>query len=378
MIKENSCSQIILMTRITAFGCLAGMLLSHKLWMAERNFPIVPVFSFLKGLPSVFHIFLSSVAVLLLLSIILFRRSQKMIISFVFVGIILGLTDLNRWQPWFYQYLLFFFILSFYNYRCDNLKFQTNIITTFKLMIAGIYFWSGLQKLNPHFLTDTYPWLMEPFSNYTGQYFLNKIKFLGNAFPLIESLTGICLLIPSLQKASAIAACCMHLFILFVLSPFGHNYNPVVWPWNLAMIFFLLVLFYNETITDISNYRSAFRSVPSKIVLGLFVFAPLLNFFNKWDSYLSHNLYSGNTSNGSIYISDSTKKKLPEYLKQYVTSDSTGNQINIKYWCMMELGVPAFPEKRNFEAVTNTLYQYSKDSSSVYLLFTPKLKLDKL
>lgn len=378
MVKGNSCSQIIIVTRITGAACLLGMLLSFRLWLGERNFPAVPIVNFLPDLHHPFDIVLPAIAAILLLCIIIFRKSQKFIIGFVVTGVTLALMDQNRWQPWYYQYLLFFFILSFFNYRCDDIKHQTAIITTFKLMIAAIYFWSGLQKLNPHFLTDTYPWLMQPFSEYLGEIFISKTNFLGYSFPLIESLTGVCLLVPALQKTAVISGIFMHIFILFVLSPLGHNYNPVVWPWNIAMIAFLLVLFYNENITDLNKFRNAFRHTSSKIAIGLFVMAPLFNFFNLWDSYLSHNLYSGNTSNGSIYISDSTKKNLPQYLLQYVTSESGENQINIKYWCMMELGVPAYPEKRNFQSITKIFYQYTNDSSSIYLMYNPKLKLKDL
>ena len=105
---------------------------------------------------------------------------------------------------------------------------------------------------------------------------------------------------------------------------------------------------------------------------------PLFNFFNLWDSYLSLNLYSGNTSNGVIYVSDNLKEKLPPAIKPYAIGQLNQNQITIKYWCMEELGVPAYPEKRNFEVITNFFYAYATDSSEVYLMFTPKLKLKDL
>ena len=44
----------------------------------------------------------------------------------------------------------------------------------------------------------------------------------------------------------------------------------------------------------------------------------------------------------------------------------------------MELGVPAYPEKRNFVGVTKTFYKYAIDSSEIYFMFTPKLKLSEL
>jgi hypothetical protein len=243
-------------------------------------------------------------------------------------------------------------------------------------MIAAVYFWSGLQKLNPHFLTDIFPWLMEPVSSTLGIASEIRFKFLGYGFPLIETGTGICLMIPALQKPAVVLAVIMHCFILFVLSPFGHNYNPVVWPWNIAMIIFVYILFFYESTDPIQNIKSAFGYTSTQLVIFFFVLLPLFNFFNRWDSYLSHNLYSGNTSNGVIYISDNVKNELPEYIKKYAWGEGGQSQINIKYWCMQELGVPAYPEKRNFDAVTDSLHAYTSDRSGIYLLFTPKLKVN--
>ena len=166
----------------------------------------------------------------------------------------------------------------------------------------------------------------------------------------------------------------MHCFVLLILSPFGHNYNPVVWPWNIAMIAFNIILFRDDVKIILSDLRNAFKYTYIKFVLLLFLFMPLLNFFNLWDSYLSHNLYSGNTSNGIIYISDTLKNKIPDAIKPYALGNLNQNQITIKYWGMMELNVPAYPEKRNFQAITNTFYKYAKDSGEIYLMYIPKLK----
>src|SRR4051812_47513242 len=148
MTKANSCSQILTITRITAIGCFTGMLLCYKLWFSDRNFPLVP---FLKIFPDLHHPFdyvLPSIAGILLLCITFIRSPQNFIIAFVIVALLLSMLDINRWQPWFYQYVLMFVILAFFNYRCDDTRLQEAIISTFKLMIAAIYFWSGLQKLN--------------------------------------------------------------------------------------------------------------------------------------------------------------------------------------------------------------------------------------
>lgn len=375
MTKDNSCARIRIISRVTAIACLLSMALCYKLWLGERVFPLTPVFGFIPQFQHPFDYILAGFAAVLLICIAVMRSPQKLIILFVCVAVFMMLQDQNRLQPWFYQYVLMFFILSFFNFRCDDTRKQTSIVIIFKVMIAAVYFWSGLQKLNPNFLADTFPWLMEPVTNHMAAGSIEHFRFLGYSFPLIETATGICLLIPSLQKLAVMSAIIMHLFILFILSPLGHNYNPVVWPWNVAMILLVLLLFYNEVRFGMVDLTNAFTYHSVKIVFVLFVMMPLLNFFNLWDSYLSHNLYSGNTSGGVIYVSDSVESKLPAAVKPYCLGDMNQNQITIKYWCMMEMGVPAYPEKRNFVAVTNTFYRYAADSSEIYLMYSPKRKL---
>lgn len=39
----------------------------------------------------------------------------------------------------------------------------------------------------------------------------------------------------------------MHIFILIFLSPLEINYNSIIWPWNVLMIVYLIILFYNNS-----------------------------------------------------------------------------------------------------------------------------------
>ena len=376
--NETTSKQISIITRITAIACLASMFLCYKLWLSHRPFPLSPISVLLPKITHPFDLVLFGITLISLLCISIFRNPQKFIIVFLFLGLILALSDQNRWQPWFFQYVMMFFVLSFFNNTNNDLKYQNAIITILKLMVGAIYFWSGLQKLNPHFLADTFPWLMEPLTDHLGAGSMSHFKLLGYAFPLIESAAGVALFIKPIQKKAVVLILLMHLFILFVIGPLGHNYNPVVWPWNCAMMSLVVILFYRNDHFNFSSIKSAWSYHSIKIVFVIFIMLPLFNFFNLWDSYLSHNLYSGNTSNGVIYISNHIKAKLPDSIKPYAIGDFNQNQITIKYWCMQELGVPAYPEKRNFEAITRFFYKYANDSAEVYLMYTPKLKLSEL
>jgi len=368
----NIHKQLTLVTRLLAIACITSMVLCYKLWLVERNFPTTPVFNFL---PIINHPFDYLLPILCIISLILIiiKPIKKFILIFLITAILLALFDLNRWQPWYYQYIMMFFVLSFYSENKSNEKHQKAILLCFKIMMAGIYFWSGLQKFNPNFVSDTYLWLMEPSKIYLGANFIDKLDWLAYAFPVIETLTGISLLITPIKKAGAVLAIIMHLFILFTLSPLGHNYNQVVWPWNIFMIIINYILCFKVSASTKNDWKGFNKFNSIRFVLIVFILFPLFNFFNKWDSYLSHNLYSGNTSGGLIYVSDSVKQKLPVHIKKYFNESNT---MNIKYWSMMELGVPPYPEKRNFEAVTKTLYPYADDKSEIYLEYTPKIKVE--
>jgi uncharacterized membrane protein YphA (DoxX/SURF4 family) len=370
--KDNSSRYIFILTKIIAAACLTSMLLCFDLWREVRTFPVTRVISLIPAIPSGFDLILPLTAFISLCAILVLKDPRKAIHFFVIIAVTLAILDLNRWQPWFYQYVLMFFVLSFHNYKKPDLHYSASILQLFKIMLAAIYFWSGLQKLNPEFLSDTFPWLMEPITNHMQPGNVSKLAFLGYVFPPAEIATGIFLLIPRLQKTGVVFVFLMHIFILFVLSPLGHNYNPVVWPWNIAMMCFSVILFLKKDhvsfpLTQIIKFHQV------KLITFLFVLMPLLNFFNLWDSYLSHNLYSGNTSNGIIYMSSDVRDKLPNHIKKYVRGE-TDLYINIKYWCMMELGVPAYPERRNFAAVNNYLSQFADDPSQLMLIYTPKLK----
>ena len=115
--KETSCTQIRLITRILAFACITSMLLCFKLWSGDRSFPLSPVFDFLPSLPKPIDGILFGLTLIFLLLIGTLRNPQKYIIAFLVCAMILAILDQNRWQPWFYQYLLMFFILSFFNFR---------------------------------------------------------------------------------------------------------------------------------------------------------------------------------------------------------------------------------------------------------------------
>lgn len=361
---------------LTAIGLLISMIVSWRLWTSDREFPLVPLFNALPSLPHpadkiVFGLFLA-----LTLLLVFARKPRWLIAGILLLGTYMAVADQNRLQPWFYQYMLMMLILAFYNWRVDEPKDYTVIFTTLRIIVAAIYFWSGIQKLNPNFISDTWPWMIKPLESIFTAETCNVILKSGYGIPFIEVFIGIGLFSVSAKRIAVPFAIGMHLLILVLMGPLGHNYNPVIWGWNLGMVFMVYFLFAGtaESKYYSANYLFSFR--PAYIVLILCGLMPGLSLVNKWDSYLSASLYSGNTSNGVIYLSDNAKSKLSYYIQSFTKAEGGHqNSLNIKHWAMHELCVPGYPEKRIFEAVEKHLQRITCCDDEVSLFYTEKLNI---
>lgn len=363
---------------IVALGLLMCVGTTWKLWTSNRLFPQVPFFDFGFSVPKPYDLILFGVFALSLLFLLFSRFKRAFIVCTILLSITLILLDQNRLQPWMFMFLLILLVLGFYNWRVDEPKNHTSIYTTLTIIIAATYFWSGVQKLNPNFMTHTWQWLIQPLQQFLTPA-QSKIAYnLGFGVPYVELLLGIGLLIPQFKKVVIPALIAMHLVIIVLLSPLFHNYNPVVWGWNLAMILLIYTLFAGKVDTKFRqlSYLVEFKPVFA-IVIICFVL-PSLNLFNKWDSYLSANLYSGNTAQVQIYLTEKAKNKLPYYIQLYTEKLNSGIYgLNIKGWALGEIGVPGYPEPRVFNAIHKHIQQITCCDDEVTLFVNPKKGLLK-
>ena len=252
-----------------------------------------------------------------------------------------------------------------------------------QLIIAAVYFWSGMNKINSGFYNEVLPWLTQPYYQFLPGSLNFIIKYFTSSIPFIEIFIGIGLFFPKIRKAAIGLAIITHLFILVVLGPFGYNYNLVIWPWNAAMMLFVVLLFFNVPVISAAQLKALWKSHAVKMIFLLFWVMPFFNLFNRWPAYLSFHFFSGNTSEGSVYLSDKIVSFLPGELSNYLGNETnpatpgTMNIINIKAWSMNELNVPAYPEKRVFNNAKSYFYQFTKDSSEVVMVYKEKSSLFK-
>jgi hypothetical protein len=277
-------------------------------------------------------------------------------------ALILAVEDQSRWQPWFYQYVAMLAALAVARDPGDTLA-------AWRVVLAGLYLWSGIQKINVTFMTRLFPWLMQPVAGVLPAG-LQQILFAGwVVVPMTEIAVAVGLLVPRLRNAAVIAAVATHLIVLGLLGPLAHGTNAVIWPWNAAMAVLAAVLFWNARDASALDTLVPRRIGAHAVMLALFVALPALSLAGRWDAYLSGELYSGNLKVGALSITDRVAARLPDAARRHVMSNRTGaNALDLYEWSMGELSVPSYPEDRVFRAVARDVCRLADNPGDVVLV----------
>jgi hypothetical protein len=334
-VQQRGENRLVWLKWSVVIALVAGLLLSAKLWVSTRAYPLVPLLDFVPPLPYPLDYLLLGLLGGLLVGVLLLRGrpSGAFVAAALVLAALLVVQDQGRLQPWFYQYSFMLGAVGLSNLGRLSTEGAMN---TCRLIVAFTYLWSGLQKAHVTFAEDVYPWLMEPLTSRLSPGAVPALEYGAYAVPVIETAIGLGLLARPLRRPALVGAILMHVFILFSIGPWGHDWNSVVWPWNVAMMVFDLILFWRapdnpSLFAVLKPGGSAFRTA----VLDLFAFMPALNFFGMWDSYLSSSLYSGSVEQGYVYTTDG----------------SSSTRTNIDDKAMEEMNVPAYPEERIYKRV---------------------------
>ena len=362
---------------ITA-GLVSGLLLSPKLWLSSRFYPLTPVWSGLRQPPFPLDYALFVGCVVLIVMIGILPRPSKLIGLYGALAVALTLLDQSRLQPWFYEYTFMLITLGLALRKNSRFETRTAAVNTCRLIVASIYFWSGLQKLNSGFIHDIFPWMIEPVNRLVPTMAIPLITRLGIMAPFVEFGIGLALLSKRCRSIAVSVALAMHLFILIAIGPLGQNKNTVIWSWNMIMAFFVIILFYRASDFSVRDLIWPKHGAFQRVVLVLFSIAPLLSFFGLWDNYLSWALYAGNKSDASLYFTDSVYDKLPDDVQEYVTEERPGlNRLNISDWSYGELNTPPYPELRIYKNIARTVCRYAERPTEVTIAVRSRTVLFK-
>ncbi len=356
-------------------GLFISILLSHNLWVGDRWFPKTTFIDDYFGMPAPYDYIHLLVLIALLFFSFIYQKKAPSILLVLFC-VYLCFDDQNRLQPWFYNYLLILFILLFYKNRVDESNNYTTVFISLQLLVALIYIYSGIQKMNASFVPDTFEWMVSSFDTILSKRQLNLITKFGYAVPYFEIIIGVGLLIKPLRFIIIPMVIVMHLFILIMLGPTGKDYNMIIWPWNIIMIVLVLLLFANVKQERFFDISFLFKGLSFYIVITLMLIFPIFSLKNQYDSYLSSSLYSSNLNDCQLILSNKAYNNLPYYIRRFVTKEDNQNILYVKKWAIDELNVPCVPEYRIFKNVQRYIIQLTQtDSKEVKFNFIEREKL---
>lgn len=348
-----------LLPRITCFFWLIAKLVGWKVWLSSRLFPVIPPIEAFRA-PEAVHVSLLVISVICLASAIVIPN-KKILLLLLIAELFSCVLDQNRWQPWEYQYLFMLFIFIIYKNKAER------IAASIACILIGTYFYSAASKFNGGFLFSVWDYtiLRRYFKLSEGYTHNNVIHYAGYALPVIELACSLGLMFALTKKPAIYILTAMHVFILFLLGPIGLDYNKVIWPWNIAMIIFLWMIFKHEI-----NAKLLWKNT-SKLVALFWILLPAMNFTDWWDNYLSSNLYSGNTPLMIICVNDGkgnisegkffNKTNVPGICKD-------GYTLSIQSWALTEMNVPPYPEERIYRAIKKEwLNKYPSLNTTFYL-----------
>ena len=345
-----------------------GIAMSPHLWIGPRSYPLVPVFDFLPQIGYLVDQVLFGAPFALAAAILISPKPQKFIVAFLAIVIIFCLLDQTRWQPWVFLYGFLLATLALFSWNSEDAVGRNRALNIARLIMAGTYLFSGLQKINLNFMQNEFPWVVSPITDVVPAS-APALHWLGMAAPFIQVGFALGLLTRRFRRISLIAAVAMHLFILGMFGPFGLNWNNIIWPWTAAMAVLDILLFTGKQDFSWRDIVWGDRSPYHAGVLVVFIGLPLLSFVNLWDSYLSAALYSGNITDAQIYTNDRGSNFLYKTYKTYlVHSSNDTNVINIQRWAIEDLNVTPYPEVRVYKKIAKDVCLHLRNPADLVLL----------
>jgi hypothetical protein len=345
---------------------LLGMLSCIPLWLAAREYPLVPMTASWPVTPPGYGPWLLGVTLFSLLAAARFFRLA--IVFFLVASLYLYCCDQNRGQPWMYMYWVMLLL---------NLLPEPIALAACRAALSLVYVWAGVQKLNGTFFRVMPAWFVQPAIGWGWpESVVAGLRAGVSLTPPLEMFIGAGVWFPKMRRLALAAAMVLHAASLVFLGPLGHNINLVVWPWNIAMLALLLVLFgWGEGASLRQTWGELRRSSSGALVVGLFGLLPVLSFFGCWDSYFSFALYSGNVSRADLYMTQSFRDRLPARWQMYIHPVENYNpefQLPFVFehprWAAAEMRVPQFPEPRDFAVMFRRIAAHATNEADCRMI----------
>ena len=348
--------RILILRIVVCLFFVLGVSLSFKVWHSDRIFPLLPVFDWIPSSSIDFSKFLAMILSFGLL-IGAFVRSRSYFIGFFALLLSLLLQDQMRWQPWVYIYVAFLVTFALWK-RTDE-----RLLPYFQFLLIGVYLWSGAYKFGGSFIELTWDKMLRTILFIDDPSTRQSLHFLGYGIPIIEILIAAGLFFKKSRHLAILFAIATHVVILIYV--ITNQQNSVIYPWNFAMIFLVILCFYKTEnsmslwTSSLSRSQELSKKLKLQIASGalFFVLLPALNPLGLWDNYLSFKLYSGTNGAFCVGLDKDQYKKVDPALYDYfwVVEKPNGKYwIYVNLWALDELNVAFYPEEPTFRELARS------------------------
>ncbi len=343
---------------------IASLIVAQRGWVLDkRTYPHLPILDNLSIAQPIEPLLYGVMLVALL--VFNFNSRKKLFAAIFAIAAICTIAlDQTRLQPWLYLFSVMFLLGASLN----SATASTSVINALRLCILGTYLFAGLQKLNLNFCQTVIPIMLDKvipdFPSQMGW-------TIGIPIAIAEATLALLLVFARTSKVGAYMAILFHAITLWLITQL--NWNAVVWPWNISMMILVYLLFIRAKPSGALTLVKP--DSPQKVIaLLLFLILPVLNFFGRWDNYLSSSLYSGNVPVLRIQVNEEDEAALPSSIGEAVDiSDKKVPTLIVERWAMDELGIPPYPEVRSLEKLTEKIVETGRFSrSKIYIETFPR------
>lgn len=373
----------ILLQRVVALFAMALMISVWPIWWTGPQSRVqVPWFSVLCKSPVwVDGIALCGVACGLAVMVSgrgSYQVQQLGRLLFTLALLVLTALDQQRFQPWVCQFLLFGTLM----WIAPNHWGRHG----WRVVIASIYLWSAVSKLDAAFLTSHGQLLLSGMLNPLGietTYWSPRSRIILVAlFPLGELLTGILLLRRQTYRYGLPLSLLMHLLLIWILGAgLQHEWSVLIW--NLFFIIQNIILFGPEC--------SARATIPTKetdpsctlprrrLALGFTLLAatyPALETIGYCDHWPAWAVYSSRPALVRVFIDEVAAEKLPSELKKFLRTPAPLESripFSLDAWAFATCRCPAYPQLRYRLALARGLLSQHlpENAIEIEIAFTP-------
>ena len=322
------------------------------------SYPRVPLLDFIPAFPPPLDIVVLLAFAIALGVLVWCPQMKRLGLLWFVAAVFLALQDQSRLEPWFIEYLLLLFAVFFSR---DN----SAAFSGCRMILAAVYFWSGVHKMNTSFATKLFPWLVSPVLKLDSE---SMIQVVGAAVPFLEIGMAVALLFPKTRRIGVIAIVVMHLFLLAVLGPWALDWNNVVMPWNVAMIVLVPVLFWESKASSKALFAWSGSNWAYRAILVFVLVLPPLSLAGLWDTSPSFALYSGNQLIGSVVLSSEAWEHQDSQTRSAAEHIGNRYRLRIDDWSVLAMNVPAYPAERVLRRIAQSFCAAARSEDDVIFI----------